>query len=163
RATPGDSHPDTLSSMHDLATLLVKREQFGEAEELFREELEKRSRSVHGHQHEETLSSSEDLAEFLKDLPANAHPTAYHDRGRLEEAEELYRQVLESGGRVKLGDEHADTMSSISDLATLLKEKEEWKEAEQLFCEKLKRCQSVHGTQHKETITATKKLAKFLK
>ncbi|CAE7917695.1 clu1, partial [Symbiodinium sp. KB8] len=121
--------------MHDLATLLVKREQFGEAE---------------------------DLAEFLKDLPANAHPTAYHDRGRLEEAEELYRQVLESG-RVKLGDEHADTMSSISDLATLLKEKEEWKEAEQLFCEKLKRCQSVHGTQHKETITATKKLAKFLK
>ena len=34
-------------------------------------------RSVHGHQHEETLSSSEDLAEVLKDLPANAHPTAY--------------------------------------------------------------------------------------
>ncbi|CAE7423327.1 klc-2 [Symbiodinium sp. KB8] len=108
RASPGDSHPDTLSSMHDLATLLVKREQFGEAEELFREELEKRRRD-------------------------------------------------------KLGDEHADTMSSISDLATLLKEKEEWKEAEQLFCEKLLCGQSVHGTQHKETITATKKLAKFLK
>ncbi|CAE7616385.1 klc-2 [Symbiodinium sp. KB8] len=136
--------------MHHLAEVL-------QAEELFREELEKRSpacvccgRSVHGHQHEETLSSSEDFAEFLK------------ERGRLEEAEELYRQVLESR-RVKLGDEHADTMSSISDLATLLKEKEEWKEAEQLFCDKLKRCQSVHGTQHKETITATKKLAKFLK
>ena len=41
RAHLGDSHPETMSSMYSLADLLKTMGQLEEAEQLFREELEK--------------------------------------------------------------------------------------------------------------------------
>ncbi|CAE6967791.1 klc-2, partial [Symbiodinium sp. CCMP2456] len=108
--------------------------------------------------------------QFLSDpIP---RPTQLQARGRYEEAELLYRQALEirsglkrAGGvsRVRLGDSHPDTMSSMYNLANLLKTMGQLEEAEQLFREELELCRSVHGAQHKETVSSTRSLAKFLK
>ncbi|CAE7676347.1 klc-2 [Symbiodinium necroappetens] len=134
RARLGDSHPETMNSMHNLAYLLTLMGQLEEAEQLFREELET-CRSVHGAQHEETVGSAMGLAEFLKD-PAE--------------------------GRAKLGDSHPDTMSSMYSLASLLRLMGQLEEAEQLFREDLETCRSVHGAQHEDTINSIRNLAEFL-
>ena len=45
-------------------------------------------------------------------------------------------------GRLKLGNQHLDTMKSIYDLADLLKSMEKFEEAEELFREELAACDS---------------------
>lgn len=57
----------------------------------------------------------------------------YSKQGRLEEAEELQVQVMQSRKRV-LGEEHPDTLASMSYLASTYSNQSRWKEAEGLRC-----------------------------
>ncbi|CAE7228553.1 klc-2, partial [Symbiodinium microadriaticum] len=182
KAKLGEEHPHTLDSMNNLALLLQARGRYEEAEPLCRQGLEIR-RAKLGEEHPETLTSIITLASLLKEggvssfvthtpaltiwvpsgriwaavrKPSRAklgeeHPltlTSMNNlafllkaRGSYEEADPLYRKVLEiRHGRARLGDSHPDTMNSMYGLASLLRLMGQLEEAEQLFREDHETC-----------------------
>jgi len=61
----GELHPDTLKTIHNLASLLMDSQCFDEAEELFKEVLEGRRQNL-GDWHAETLASARRLADVQR-------------------------------------------------------------------------------------------------
>ena len=82
----GKEHPDTLSSVNNLAALLQNRGDYDNAEPLYRRALEARERTL-GKEHPDTLSSVNNLAALLR------------GRGDYDNAEPLYRRALEARER----------------------------------------------------------------
>ena len=78
----GAEHPDTLTSMANLASTYRNQGRWKEAEELNVQVMETRKR-VLGAEHPSTLSSMANLA------------STYRNQGRWKEAEELDVQVME--------------------------------------------------------------------
>jgi hypothetical protein len=72
----GKDHPDTLTSMNDLAMTYRSQGNMTEAAELLKELLEKRKRIL-GKEHPDTLASMNDLA------------WTYGRQGRIEEPTQL--------------------------------------------------------------------------
>jgi hypothetical protein len=95
-------HPDTLTSIGNLASTYRQQGQWQLAEELEVMVMETRKR-VFGLANLDTLESITNLA------------ATYQDQGRLKEAEELQVVVMETCKRV-LGGEHHDTLSIILNL-----------------------------------------------
>ena len=71
--------------------------------------------------------------------------------GRMEEAEGMYRQVLE-GRRKVLGEEHVDTLMSMNRLAALLMQTGRMEEAEGMFRQVLEVRRKVLGEDHPHTL-----------
>ncbi|KAF2268798.1 HET-domain-containing protein [Lojkania enalia] len=113
-----DEHPDTLTSMANLASTYRNQGRWKEAEELEVQVMETSLR-VLGDEHPHTLASMANLA------------STYRNQGRWKEAEELEVQVMETSLRV-LGDKHPDTLTSMANLASTLWNQGRWKEAEEL-------------------------------
>ena len=78
--TLGPEHPDTLTSLNNLAALADKRGDLDGAEPLYRRALEAREHTL-GLDHPDTLTSVFNLALLLR------------DQDKLEEAEEMLRRV----------------------------------------------------------------------
>ena len=102
RVARGPKHPETLTAINNLGTLLQTEKKYAEAERLFRECLEL-SREVRGPAHPGTIGLLHNLGFVLADL------------GRDEEAEKLIRQTLELTRQV-LGPEHPLTLGTMRDL-----------------------------------------------
>ena len=158
----GKEHPDTLTSVNNLADLYQAQGRYGEAEPLYKRALEARER-VLGKEHPDTLASVNNLAAL------------YQAQGRYAEAEPLYqararrpgagagqgasryackreqsgrcsirpraamarpsrsiRRALEARERV-LGKEHPDTLASVNNLASLYQAQGRYGEAEPLL------------------------------
>ncbi|KAF2183895.1 kinesin light chain, partial [Zopfia rhizophila CBS 207.26] len=141
----GEEHPDTLSSMGNLASTYRNQGRWKEAEELFVQVMETSSR-VLGEEHPDTLTSMGNLA------------STYWNQGRWKEAEELEGQVMEMGKRV-LGEEHSDTLASMGNLALTYWNQGRWKEAEELFVQVMETSSSVLGEEHPDTLTSMGNLA----
>ncbi|KAF8252047.1 hypothetical protein K440DRAFT_658315 [Wilcoxina mikolae CBS 423.85] len=103
----GLDHPETLTSMHILASAIFEQGRWKEAEELGVQVVEA-SKRVLGHDHPDTLISMSNLASAIFEL------------GRWEEAEVLEVQVVEARKRV-LGQDHPDTLNSMNHLARIHK------------------------------------------
>jgi tetratricopeptide (TPR) repeat protein len=101
----GDEHPDTLTSMSNLAVIYWHQGKLQEASDLGERVLEARRR-VLGVEHPDTLTSMSNLASL------------YQHQGKLQKASDLGERVLEARRRV-LGEEHPDTLMSMSLLAWL--------------------------------------------
>jgi tetratricopeptide (TPR) repeat protein len=110
--TLGETHPDTLGSMSNLAVLLSSQGKLSEAEPLYRDAL-RCWRETLGETHPETLSSMNNLGNLL------------WQQGKLSDAEPLYRDVLRCR-RETLGESHPDTLQSMNNLAVLLKRRASW-------------------------------------
>eukprot|EP00929_Paragymnodinium_shiwhaense_P008745 TRINITY_DN11270_c0_g1_i15.p1 TRINITY_DN11270_c0_g1~~TRINITY_DN11270_c0_g1_i15.p1 ORF type:complete len:112 (+),score=17.65 TRINITY_DN11270_c0_g1_i15:1-336(+) len=82
--------------------------------------------------------------------------------GRFEEAEPLYREALH-GYREKLGDMHPDTLTSINNMAGLLKGMGRFEEAEPLLREALHGYREKLGDMHPDTLTSINNMAALLK
>merc|ERR1711957_765139 len=80
RATFGNRHPDTLTSINNLALLWEAQGKLAEAEPLYVEALGVR-RATLGNQHPDTLTSINNLANL------------WHVQGKLAEAEPLFRGI----------------------------------------------------------------------
>ena len=159
RRVLGPEHHATLASMNGLALVLQARGKLDEAEPLFARSWKPgiapgpraphhagldeqpghgapvpgqagRGRAalppgrgtrarVLGPEHFATLASMNNLAEVLR------------ARGKLDEAEPLFRQVVEAGHRV-LGPEHPTTLTVMSNLAMVLQARGKLNEAEPL-------------------------------
>jgi hypothetical protein len=96
----GEEHPDTLTSMANLALTYSDQGRWTEAEELQVQVIEMRKR-VLGAEHPDTLTSMANLA------------STYRNQGRWKEAEQLQMQAVK--GMIKiLGMEHPHTLSTIT-------------------------------------------------
>jgi len=142
----GPEHPDTLTSMNDLATDLDDSGHYAEAEKLEREALDI-SRRVLGPEHPDTLMLMSNLANTL------------WQEGHYPEAEKLNRETLGIQRRV-LGPEHPGTLRSMNNLATDLDDSDA--EAEKLFRETLDIKRRVLGPEHPDTLLAMSNLAYVL-
>ena len=141
----GEEHPDTLTSIVNLASTYRKQGRWKVAEELFEQVIEMRKR-VLGEKHPETLTSMAYLA------------STYWDQGRWKEAEELEVQVMKMRKRV-LGEEHPETLTDMANLASTYRDQGRWKEAEELKVQVMEMRKRVLGEEHPETLTSIANLA----
>jgi serine/threonine protein kinase/Tfp pilus assembly protein PilF len=141
----GEEHPETLDSMHDVASAFFAQGRYSEAEALHRQVLEARRR-VLGEEHPSTLESMRSLA------------VVFSGQARHSEAEALHRQALESQQRI-LGEEHPDTLLNMQYLAKCLLRKGEHSEAEALYHQVLEAQRRVLGEEHPHTLACMNDLA----
>ncbi|KAE8397202.1 purine and uridine phosphorylase [Aspergillus pseudonomiae] len=157
----GPEHPDTLTSMANLALIYRNQGRWKEAEELQLQEIElwamegsRRAalqvielyKEVLGPEHPHTLTSMANLA------------STYRDQGQLKEAEELELQVIELYKEV-LGPEHPHTLTSMHNLASTYQDQGRWKEAEELQLQVMELRKPVLGPEHPDTLSSMHNLA----
>ncbi|KAJ5915324.1 P-loop containing nucleoside triphosphate hydrolase protein [Penicillium verhagenii] len=141
----GPEHPDTLSSIANLASTYWSQGLWKEAEELGVQVIETREQ-VLGPEHPDTLTSIANLA------------STYQNQGRWKEAEDLGVQVMKISKQV-LGPEHPDTLSRINNLALLYWDQGRWKEAEELEVQVMETRKQVLGPEHPDTLISISNLA----
>ncbi|KAK4241610.1 hypothetical protein C8A03DRAFT_30191 [Achaetomium macrosporum] len=145
RAVLGLEHPDTLTSMANLASTYLNQGRWKEAEALGVQVMETKKR-VLGLEHPDTLTSMANLA------------WTYRNQGRWKEAEALFVQVMATSARV-LGEEHPNTLASMHNLALTYRDQGRWKEAESLFVQVMATSARVLGEEHPNTLTSMHNLA----
>ena len=145
----GNDHPDTLTSVSNLASMLQDQGKYEAAEEMNRQALEGYEK-VLGKEHPDTLTSVSNLASVLR------------DQGKYEAAEEMNRQALEGYKKV-VGKEHSDTLTSVSNLASVLRDQGKYEAAEEMNRQALEGYEKVLGKEHPDTLTSVSNLASVLR
>ncbi|KAI7759632.1 hypothetical protein LZL87_014155 [Fusarium oxysporum] len=145
----GKEHPDTLSSMNNLALALQGQGKYEEAEKRHREILEV-SNKIFGKEDPSTLTSMNNMA------------LALQGQGKYKEAKEIHQQTLELKEKV-LGKEHRDTLASMNNLANVLDSIDQFEEAEKMHRETLELNEKVLGKEHPDTLSSMNNLASVLK
>ena len=143
----GEEHPDTLTSMANLASTYRNQGRWKEAEELFVQVMETRKR-VLGAEHPDTLTSMANLA------------STYRNQGRWKEAEELEVQVMETRKK-KLGADHPDTLTSMNNLAFTWKGQGRDAVAIKLMQECVQLSRKVLGAEHPQTLSSSTALMEW--
>ena len=144
----GPEHLDTLTSIDNLALVLVEQAKYETAQELHYRALVGRERAL-GREHLDTLTSVDNLAWVLE------------RQDKLEAAEAMTRQALE--GREKaLGKEHPDTLTSMDNLAWVLSKQNKDERAEEIAQQTLEGRSKVLGKEHPLTLTSMNSLARIL-
>jgi tetratricopeptide (TPR) repeat protein len=141
----GEGHPDTLTSMGNLAGTYSKQGRWEEAEKLQVEVMEKR-KEVLGEGHPYTLTSMNNLA------------MTYLKQGRWEEAEKVQVEVMEKSKEV-LGEGHPSTLTSMNNLAMTYLKQGRWEKAERLQVEVTEKRKEVLGEGHPSTLTSMNNLS----
>ncbi|KAK6971328.1 hypothetical protein R3P38DRAFT_3413289 [Favolaschia claudopus] len=141
----GSEHPDTLTSMANLAATYWEQGRWRDAESLGVAVLEAQKR-VLGNEHPDTLRAMANLAQ------------TYQQQGRWGAAESLEVPVLEARKQV-LGNEHPDTLMSMANLASTYYQQSQWSDAEHLEVAVLEARKRVLGNEHPETLTSMANLA----
>jgi tetratricopeptide (TPR) repeat protein len=128
-AKHGPEHPDSLQSMHALATVLSKEEAFAEAEKLNREAIQIGEKVLARPLVQRNLGGSThpDLLLWKGDLAFNLA-----SQGKVDEALQMYEEVL--GANLKSrGERHPYTLALRSNLASLLVKKKLYHDAERHY------------------------------
>ncbi|KAJ7209090.1 P-loop containing nucleoside triphosphate hydrolase protein [Mycena rebaudengoi] len=141
----GEEHPDTLTSMGNLASTYRSQGRWKDAEALEVVVMEMRKR-VLGEEHPDTLTSMGSLA------------STYWNQGRWKDAEALEVVVMEMRKRV-LGEEHPDTLTSMANLASIYQNQGRWKDAEALEVVEMQMSKRVLGEEHPDTLMSMANLA----
>ncbi len=190
RKVLGDDHPETLTSLNNMAILLQWSGKLKEAEPYFRECLE-RKRRVLGDDNKETVIAIANMgsqmifmgkaaeaepyykealerSRKLTDKPnqvmmnmLGAMGTLKNEQGKFEEAEKFGREALELNRKAH-GNDHQDTLTSMGNLATALKAQGKLAEAEPLMRETLERRRRLLGEDHPHTLVAMSELEVLL-
>jgi tetratricopeptide (TPR) repeat protein/tRNA A-37 threonylcarbamoyl transferase component Bud32 len=138
-------HPDTLTTLNDLARTYWFAAKFPEAIELFEQVRDARVRTL-GAKHPDTLDTTSSLA------------GAYKSAGKLPEAIALYQQVRDIHAN-ELGAEHSDTLNTSSSLGFAYLAAGKRKEAIALFDQVRKAQVKKTGADHPDSLTTLHNLA----
>jgi len=141
----GEEHPETLSTMGNLALLYWQQGRLDQAEQLGLKTLEIHKRIL-GEEHPDTMKSRNNLA------------LVYTDQARYDKAEQLCLETLQICKRV-LGGEHPDTLSCTNNLADVYSVQGRYDEAEPLYRETLENRLRVLGEEHSQTLFSMMNLA----
>ncbi|MEI7728101.1 MAG: tetratricopeptide repeat protein [Verrucomicrobiota bacterium] len=134
----GNKHPFTLNVIGTLAWLLNENAKYDEAEEQFRQHLEGWEQLV-GPDHQVTLNCASHLGLFL-----------HYKKADYNGAEPLLCRVV-LGRKKLLGLEHLDTLDSIKNLASLLRDKADYAGAVALYQQVIESQEKTLGSEHPET------------
>jgi tetratricopeptide (TPR) repeat protein len=187
----GPDHPDTATSLNDLALLYDNQGRYVEAEPLLQRALAIKEKAQ-GSDHPETATSLNNLAGIYghQGRPAEAEPllqralaiyekalgpdhpdtatslnnlaAIYDDQGRYAEAEPLYRRALAIREKA-LGPDHPGTAASLNNLALLYDNQGRYGEAEPLYKRTLAICEKALGPDHPHTVLSVRNYALFLR
>jgi eukaryotic-like serine/threonine-protein kinase len=141
----GPSHPDTLTSMNNLALAYKDAGNFIEALPLYEETLEKRM-AVLDPDHPDTLTSMNNLAMALRAT------------GKYERALRLFEETLEKR-KAKLDPDHPDTLLSMNNLANAYRADRKLDRAILLFEQTLEKRKAKLDPDHPDTLTTINDLA----
>jgi len=145
----GPEHPNTLTSMNNLAALLKIKGDYVSSEALYQSVLEISDR-VLGPEHTDTLRSVNNLAELRR------------CKGDYASAESMHRKVLKIRER-DLDQEHPDTLISMNNMAVVLRQISNYTGVELLYRRVLEARERILGLEHPETLTSVNNLALLLK
>ncbi|KAH6670618.1 hypothetical protein B0J14DRAFT_99997 [Halenospora varia] len=140
----GPQHPETLTSINNLARTLFFHGKYKEAEPLYRQALAGRQKTL-GQEHLDTIKSLNDLAQNLVYL------------GQFKAGEELYRQALAAGEKT-LGIEHPYVLQNIHNLGGALRNQGRHEEAMGKYQQALAGRTKVLGELHPDTLTSINNL-----
>ncbi|CUA71457.1 Nephrocystin-3 [Homo sapiens] [Rhizoctonia solani] len=143
--TLGGNHPDTLSSLNNLAMTYPGLGRYDDAEQLLVQVVDARRRLL-GDEHSDTLSSMGNLA------------STYSRLARYDKAQQLQAQVVDAHKRL-LGDEHSHTLTSMNNLAWTCSRLGQYDKAEQLQVQVLDAHKRVMGDEHPQTLSSMNNLA----
>jgi tetratricopeptide (TPR) repeat protein len=97
--------------------------------------------------------------DHLDTLQCKSNLAYIHERAhKYDEAETLYKEVLESGRRI-LGENHCSTLVSIYSLANIYKAQKRYEDAGALLLEDLEASKRIYGAEHPETLMTMRSLA----
>ena len=144
----GPEHPDTATSLNNLALLLKDQGDFTGARPLYERALAIYEK-VLGPEHPDTATSLSNLARLL------------HDQGDLAGARPLYERALAIYEKA-LGPEHPDTATSLNNLAHLLRDQGDLAGARPLYERALAIREKALGPEHPDTATSLNNLALLL-
>ncbi len=183
----GPKHPDTLKSLHNLASLYVAQGRYSEAEPLLERAFAGFERAL-GKDSPLTLAAASSLGSLYASQGrfADAEPllkralegfqgmrganelqtlisadnlgSLYRVQGRYAEAEPLYKRALAGFERV-LGPEHPDTLTGVSNMAQLYSAEGRYGEAEPLHKRTLEARERVLGPENPRTLQSLVALA----
>ncbi len=147
----GREHPDTLTSVNNLASVLSRERRYDEARHMHLQ-VKLLRETVLGKEHLDTLTSMNNLASVL----------SY--QGELVEAENLYRQTLGLGKTIlgEQGEQHPFTLINMNNLASVLDSQGRYQEAERICQQTCDLTTMVLGNQHPLTLTSLYNLASIL-
>jgi len=148
KAALGERHPDTATSLNNLAFLLASQEDYAAAKPLLEQALAI-NKAVLGERHPTTATSLNNLAALL------------WTQGDHAAARPLYEQALALRKAV-LGERHPDTAASLNNLAMLLQAQGDYAAAKPLLEQALALCKAVLGERHPTTATSLNNLAFLL-
>jgi tetratricopeptide (TPR) repeat protein len=138
KVTLGRQHPDTLTSMNNLAQAYQATGKLDLALPLHKETLMLRKATL-GPEHPHTLASMNNLA------------GAYRDAGKLDLVLPLLEETLKLR-KIKLGPEHPDTLNTMHNLAAAYWSTKQLDKSVPLFEDVLKREDAKNGRQHPDTL-----------
>jgi len=141
----GPEHPDTLSSVHRIASLLEDKGDYDNAHRLYSRALEGRDRAL-GYEHPDTLTTANHLGILL------------YLKGDYKPAEAMFRRALE-GRKMVLGEGHADTLESLNSLACLLRHEGDSKGSEGMYRQALEQGLKLLGAEHPSVLLLRENLA----
>ncbi|KAH6718620.1 hypothetical protein BKA61DRAFT_641030, partial [Leptodontidium sp. MPI-SDFR-AT-0119] len=141
----GADHPDTLTSINNLALTFRNQGRWEKAEELQLQVIETCKTKL-GADHLDTLTNMANLA------------ITFREQGRWEEAEELQLEVMETR-KTKLGPDHPDTLTNMNNLALTFGNQGRWEEAEKLALQVIETRKTKLGADHLDTLTSINNLA----
>ncbi|HXZ02834.1 MAG TPA: tetratricopeptide repeat protein [Stellaceae bacterium] len=144
----GPDHPDTATSLNNLALLLKDQGDLAAARPLFERALATYEKAL-GHDHPDTAASLNNLAGLLK------------DQGDLAAAQPLFERALAICEKA-LGPDHPHTATSLNNLASLLQAKGDLAAARPLFERALATYEKALGHDHPDTATSLSNLAFLL-
>jgi tetratricopeptide (TPR) repeat protein len=182
----GKTHPDTLTTMGNLAGVLEGQGKYAKAETINRQVLELHEK-VLGKRHPGTLTTMGNLAGVLhrqgkyteaetinrqtlklSEVLGKTHPytlatmnnlaLVLHRQGKYAKAETMNRQTLELKEKV-FGKTHPDTLTTMGNLALALESQGKYTEAETINRQTLKLSEEVLGKTHPDTLTTMGNLA----
>ena len=145
----GPEHPDTLTSMANLASIYRGQGRWKKAESLGVQVMEIR-KTVLGPEHPRTLTSIANLA------------STYWNQGRWKEAESLEVQAMDTSKTV-LGLEHPGTLTCMANLAYTWKSLGRNADAIQFMEDCIQIHRRVFGSDHPETLSLLSTLSKWRK
>src|SRR6266540_3002275 len=143
--TLGAEHPDTPTSLDNLAYLYYEKGDYAQAEPLYRRALAIREETL-GAEHPDTATVLNNLA------------LLYYQKGDYAQAELLYRRALAIREKT-LGAEHPLTAGSLNSLANLYYDKGDYAQAEPLYRRALAIRQNTLGAEHSLTANSLNSLA----
>ncbi|GAK60191.1 kinesin light chain-like protein [Candidatus Vecturithrix granuli] len=141
----GPEHPDTATSLNNLAVLYKTMGNYAQAEPLYQRALVIREKAL-GAEHPDTAQSLNSLA------------TLYYGMGDYAQAESLYQSVLAIRKKV-LGPEHPAIATSLNNLAVLYQTMGDYAQAKPLLQRALTILEKVLGPEHPDTATSLSNLA----